>query len=48
MMNMREDYLIHNTHRIRIFGAWLLPISMILPFSSLYQWTTLMQLAVYD
>jgi hypothetical protein len=26
MMNMREDYLIHNTHRT--FCAWLLPLSL--------------------
>ena len=28
MMNMREDYLIHNTHRT--FRAWLLPFSFII------------------
>ena len=28
MMNMREDYLIHNTYRT--FRAWLLPFSFII------------------
>ena len=28
MMNMREDYIIHNTHRT--FRAWFLPFSFII------------------
>ncbi len=36
MMNMRDDYLTHNTHRTSLARGFYL-----------YHWTTLMQLAVY-